>query len=633
MAQLICGILRLDQAPADKALLARMAELMIADRLPHVTRTAVDGPVAMAAIRLGLRGCDGELAPPALIAANGRILAADISIYDRARLGVADAVGNANEVELLNAVLSLHGADGVGQVHGDFTFADWRDNCLTLGRDHFGARSLAYTQKPGEFLAFASLPAALLRTGLAGIALDEGVATSWAVSPAPPPGRSLFKEVRTVPAAHLVSVRNGVSNVRRYWRLDTRRRLPFDSDPGELAGEVRRLLKQAVERRLPSAGPGAGHLSGGLDSSSISVIASRALSRSGRSFFGYSFREPEEGPGLPGVGDAPAADLIAAAEPAITQVSLISPNLLTTYAEGVDPTTLVALSRNDPEEQVLQHAAKVGANVVFSGWGGDQVASYVGRGAEAELFLSARLGHLRRHLAAEAAATGVSLPRLALSTTILQALPQRLRDGLRRVVRRPTPVMLNNASQSRLIAKHRQKGFIQESEPDTGDSHENRRLYSETWYIQTRLESFARQGARHGVAYAYPLLDLDLVEFSMRVPGVFLRNNGRRRVLFRDATVGVLPDEIRLSPEKLRPFPGEEVRIAAESEKLLSILDRWRASARIRDYLDIDFMSRVVTAHCDPERHADVLDIDLTMAFQLASTLVALDDWPAETAG
>ena len=35
-------------------------------------------------------------------------------------------------------------------------------------------------------------------------------------------------------------------------------------------------------------------LSGGLDSSPIAVIAARALARSGRAFFGYTFREPEQ---------------------------------------------------------------------------------------------------------------------------------------------------------------------------------------------------------------------------------------------------------------------------------------------------------------------------------------------------
>ena len=110
----------------------------------------------------------------------------------------------------------------------------------------------------------------------------------------------------------------------------------IDDSAARWHAETARLLTQAVERRLPGAGPGAGHLSGGLDSSPIAVLAARALARSGRAFYGYTFREPEDGPGLPGTGDAPVADLVAAAEPGVTQIHIASPGLLAAYAEGVE---------------------------------------------------------------------------------------------------------------------------------------------------------------------------------------------------------------------------------------------------------------------------------------------------------
>ena len=636
MTQLICGILRFDDAPPDQKLVRRMAAAMVAPGLGHEIRVASCGPVAMAAIRLTLRGA-GPPAPPALIADNDALLAADISVFDRTRLHLPGESTDRSDAAFLRAVLAERGlaergAEALGDLHGDFAFAAWRDGCLTLGRDHFGARPLVYAERLGRYLAFASSPVALLHTGLASTALDEVVTASWMLQPPPPPGRTIYRDIRPVDAAHLVECRDGTVTTRRYWRLDSRRRLPFDSDPRELADETARLLTEAVERRLATDGPGAGHLSGGLDSSPLAVLAARALARSGRAFFGYTFREPEQGPGLPGEGDAPMADLVAAAEPGITQVPVVSPSLLATYAEGIEPETLLPLSRREPEEQILRHAAGQGAGVILTGWGGDQIVSFQGRGAQVELLRAGRLIRLWRYLRAEAQGTGTSLPRLFLSTVVMQGLPQRFREALRRLVGRETPFLTTMASHSRLVAPHRRDSLLIENWADDGDTHEMRRGTAEAWYIQTRLEAFARQGARHGIVYAYPLLDLDLIEFSMQVPGIFLRNGGRRRVLFRDALAGILPDAVRLSPVKLRPFPGEDQRTAAERDRLLALLRQWGNNARIHDFLDMEFMAEMIRSAADPAAPGDPEAIDLTAAFQIAGLLAALEDRPVDEA-
>ena len=533
----------------------------------------------------------------------------------------------------LRAALAERGGEALGDLHGDFAFAAWRDGCLTLGRDHFGSRPLVYTERPGRYFAFASSPAALLRTGLAGTALDEAVAASWVLQPSPPPGRTIYRDIRPVDAAHLVECRDGAVTTRRYWRLDTSRRLPLDSDPRELADETARLLSLAVERRLPADGPGAGHLSGGLDSSPLAVLAARTLARSGRTFYGYTFREPEDGPGLPGEGDAPMADLVAAAEPAITQISVVATGELAAYAEGIDPETLLPLSGREPEEQILRHAAGQGAGVILSGWGGDQIVSFQGRGAQLELLRAGRIVRLWRYLRAEARGTGIGFARLFLSTVVMQGLPQRFREALRRLAGRETPFLANMAIRSRLVAPHRRNALLIENWPDDGDTQKMRRGAAEAWYIQTRLEAFARQGARHGVVYAYPLLDLDLAEFSIQVPGVFLRGGGGRRVLFREALAGILPDAVRLSPVKFVAFPGESRRNAAERERLLALLRQWGNNARIRDFLDLEFMAEVIRLAADPAAPADLAVIDLVAAFQIAGLLAALDGAAADGAG
>ena len=55
-------------------------------------------------------------------------------------------------------------------------------------------------------------------------------------------------------------------------------------DDDECVEELRGLLRQSISCRLPCAGDAAGaHLSGGLDSSSISLLAASVLEGQGRS--------------------------------------------------------------------------------------------------------------------------------------------------------------------------------------------------------------------------------------------------------------------------------------------------------------------------------------------------------------
>ncbi len=266
--------------------------------------------------------------------------------------------------------------------------------------------------------------------------------------------------------------------------------------------------------------------------------------------------------------------------------------------------------------------------MILSGWGGDQIVSFQGRGAQVELLRAGRLIRLWRYLRAEAQGTETSLPRLFLSTVVMQGLPQKFREVVRRLAGRETPFLATMASHSRLVAPHRRDALLIENWADDGDTHEMRRGTAEAWYIQTRLEAFARQGARHGSVYAYPLLDLDLVEFSMQVPGIFLRSGGRRRVLFREALAGFLPDAVRFSPVKLLPFPGENQRSAAERDRLLALLRQWGNNARIRDFLDLEFMAKMIRSAADPAAPGDLAAVDLTAAFQIAGLLAALEDRP-----
>jgi asparagine synthase (glutamine-hydrolysing) len=121
---------------------------------------------------------------------------------------------------------------------------------------------------------------------------------------------TLFEGVRLLPpgCTLTIDVDAGRIDQKRYW--DYR----FGSgeqtgDPREVAEELLRLFEQAVERQLVSDVPVGAYLSGGMDSGSITAVASRHLKRM-RTFTGGFDLSSASGLEL-GFDERPVAEMVA----------------------------------------------------------------------------------------------------------------------------------------------------------------------------------------------------------------------------------------------------------------------------------------------------------------------------------
>jgi len=92
---------------------------------------------------------------------------------------------------------------------------------------------------------------------------------------------TLWEGILRLPAAHFMWVRPGGIEKRRYWDFDLSKEIRYKTDE-EYAGHFLDLFREAVRCRLRSCGPIGSYLSGGLDSSSVSVIANELLREQGR---------------------------------------------------------------------------------------------------------------------------------------------------------------------------------------------------------------------------------------------------------------------------------------------------------------------------------------------------------------
>ena len=155
-----------------------------------------------------------------------------------------------------------------------FAYALWDEveQELLCARDRFGIKPFYYAQV-GDVLYFASEAKALLpflpaiRTDLDG--LKDYLAFQFCLA-----GKTLFEGVRELLPGHRLRVRGGRVQAERYWEVYYD--IDFDHTAKYFEERIEALLAESVKLHLRSDVPVAAYLSGGLDSSTVASLASRA---------------------------------------------------------------------------------------------------------------------------------------------------------------------------------------------------------------------------------------------------------------------------------------------------------------------------------------------------------------------
>jgi len=178
------------------------------------------------------------------------------------------------------------GLEFFAKLNGQFAIAIWDKNksSLILGRDRFGEKPLYYSRTPRGFV-FASEAKAIIKSNLVEAVISANsigrILSCWSSV-----GHdSVFKNISIVPEGSYVVLSNGDLRTTPYWSSFAcyGRELKF-KDESEAAEELEAILRRAVSRRLVSDVPMGFLLSGGIDSSLISAIGSRALEQPAATF-------------------------------------------------------------------------------------------------------------------------------------------------------------------------------------------------------------------------------------------------------------------------------------------------------------------------------------------------------------
>ena len=510
----------------------------------------------------------------------GLVAVADARIDDRDALG--DTLGiprtqtqRVADVELILRAFAKWGSDCPRHLLGDYAFCVWdaAKRVLFCARDHIGARPFYYATANGRFVFASAVEAVLAAPGVSD-ALDETMVATHLGSMAESDERTFFRAVQKLPPGHALTVEAGrpfdpigAPNLQRHWHPDHAPRLPPASDDA-YAEQCLELCQRAVRDRL-RGGPVGAHVSGGLDSSAVAVLAARELRSQGRP-------PPLTFTWLPALGGEPPqpahaqeyalVDAVCAQEGLRTCYGALTPAVVQDLVrlDGALPNVLVHVN----EEVVQRQAQANGVRVLLSGWGAEVGVSFNGWGYWPQLLLRGRW----RKLAAECRALdapawrflgGVALELLHPS---LPVRLRRLREGRRNVTRR----WLAHPAFAR-----RTKPLAVSSRRPIGVR--SVQLAALRMGLAQRMEGWAASGALRGLEYRYPLLDRRLVEFALGLPPEQFRRGEESRLLMRNAMRTVLPPEVRWHRSKLDP-----ARIEAMVDAFCAALPTIRAQLEAR---------------------------------------------------
>jgi asparagine synthase (glutamine-hydrolysing) len=270
----ICGIAT-THGVADVEAVRAMADLL-AHRGPDSAGEHVDGGVALAARRLSILDLEHGDQPIAnedgscVVVQNG-----EIYNYPELRRELEQAGHELRthcDTEVHVHLYEEHGVNFAERLRGMFAVAIWdgRRGRLVLARDRYGIKPLYYRQAGGE-LRFASELRALPRGEIDLDALEAFLAFNSIPGP-----YSIFRDVRKLPAGHVLVWENGTVALERYARPGPATEDELrDGDEAELIEELRARLRDSVKAHLLSDVPVGVLLSGGVDSAALAALAAQ----------------------------------------------------------------------------------------------------------------------------------------------------------------------------------------------------------------------------------------------------------------------------------------------------------------------------------------------------------------------
>jgi asparagine synthase (glutamine-hydrolysing) len=194
---------------------------------------------------------------------------------------------------LLNLYLTT-GTHYFNIINGIFSFAILSENKLILARDHVGVKPLYYYYNDNTFI-FASEIKAIKEYGIKTLITDKEIKEIFSIGPAHIPGRTFYNNVHELLPGTTCTIHLNSSPIcpefYQYWKLCSK---PFSDSLDNATDYIDFLINDSIKKQLVSDVPICSFLSGGLDSSLVSSVASKYINSDRLGTFSFDFTDNDK---------------------------------------------------------------------------------------------------------------------------------------------------------------------------------------------------------------------------------------------------------------------------------------------------------------------------------------------------
>lgn len=505
----------------------------------------------------------------------------------------------------------------VERLNGSFSFVVWDADARTVfcARDHFGVKPLYY-YLGDDLLAVASEPKALLSIPTVPTDVDDLMIADFLMHRFEGKTRSYFDSVKRLAPAHAMTISAGKTETWQYWDLDPTRTVTLESDAA-YERRFRELFEQAVGDRLRTSGEIGADLSGGLDSSTVTVIARHLLPDDETL---HTFSDVYD--------DAPSSDEREFIE-LIAERDGIEPNYVFLDDIGVliDIDEVLRYLDHPPHNAThfgkwtrAKHIDETGVRVHLKGEQGDETVSH-GFGYLSELLIKGRWLRLNRELEALGDVMDASRRQLLVNITLPMLVPSSARRLNRKLRGNPSPVERANPTLNPTFARNHDLQRRYNSMNTELPIYKQNAAYQQYLDLTsgrntTTFETIDLIDAAFGIEPRYPFTDVRLVEFALATPPNQQLSDGYTRSILRRSVGDMLPEKIQWRPWKT--MPGEAVNNALRNEQ--QRLQRFVENPEgVTKYLDEEAIRASYARYIEEESNLDRRS--LTKALSLSAWL------------
>ena len=284
-----------------------------------------------------------------------------------------------SDSEVLLYAYIEYGVEVLQYLNGMFAFAihDNQTKQLFIARDHFGIKPFYYYEGRNDFV-FASEIKALLKHPSIEAEMDEDAFFEYLSLQLIMGSKTMFKNIKTLEPAHYMIVREGkVVEHKNYWSIDYS--VDETKTEAQFADELLVLLENSLSLQIRSDVPVGSYLSGGLDSSTVAVLAAKSYFGQLKTFSG-AFSEGAE------FDETKYAKLVS------NQINSDHYEIFPTAQDFLESIDLLVYHMDQPQagpglfpQYMVSKLAAEHVKVVLGGQGGDEIFGGYARYAVAYL--------------------------------------------------------------------------------------------------------------------------------------------------------------------------------------------------------------------------------------------------------